>query len=320
MLYVGAMRFAFVVLASLTAMGCVESTGRPQPPHTVTVARVGREGEPRTDAPTMFVWGRDRQGAAWTYQVQPDGRSETRLEGIHLSTRAGTFAWVTQTLDVETEPCDLSLGSRHPAQGGTVTRGLLVGPGQKEQVVVDPPSSCNEHCPNELRHEVHPVASLGPYLFVEESQYAYACGAHGSTTMGFLVWDIEHGRPVDVVSTLPKARELRAQAAARFAADEKELGGPFGEGPPSITEIVPVVEDHRLGFEAQLTIDTCYACSDGKWSSYTRSVRVRTPPPPLFAQHAELPDTVAAFLARHPDLTLGGFTEGHTPSGPPAAR
>ncbi len=302
------MRFGCVVLFGLTVVGCVETAGR-QPPHTVTVARVGRDAEPRTSAPTMLVWARDRQGAAWTYRVEPDGTAETRLEGIHLATKSGEWTWVTQTLDVETEPCDLSLGSRQPAQNGTATRALLVGPGQKEQVVVDPPLGCNEHCANEVDHEVTPLASLGPYLFLEESQYTYACGAHGSTGVSFLVWDVEHGRPVDVLSTVPRPAELRAEAARRFALDEKELGGPFGDAPPAITELIPVVDGHRLAFEAQLTIDTCYACSDGAWSSYTRSVRVRTAPPPLLAAHAELPAGVAAFLSRHPELNLGGWSE-----------
>lgn len=302
------MRFGCVVVFGLTVVGCVESAGR-QPPSTVTVARVGREAEPRAHAPTLLVWARDAHGAAWTYQVQPDGTAETRLEGIHLVTKSGEWTWVTQTLDVETEPCDLSLGSRQPAQHGTATRALLVGPGHKEQVVVDPPLACNEHCANELRHDVTPLASLGPYLFLAESQYSYACGAHGSTGASFLVWDVERGRPVDVIAGIPRSSELRAEAARRFAADEKELGGPFGEDPPSITELVPVVDGRRLAFEAQLTIDTCYACSDGAWSSYTRSVRIRTAPPALLAPHAELPSGVAAFLSRHPDLTLGGWSE-----------
>lgn len=302
------MRFGCVVVFGLTVVGCVESAGR-QPPSTVTVARVGREAEPRAHAPTLLVWARDAHGAAWTYQVQPDGTAETRLEGIHLVTKSGEWTWVTQTLDVETEPCDLSLGSRQPAQHGTATRALLVGPGHKEQVVVDPPLACNEHCANELRHDVTPLASLGPYLFLAESQYSYACGAHGSTGASFLVWDVERGRPVDVIAGIPRSSELRAEAARRFAADEKELGGPFGDDPPSITELVPVVDGRRLAFEAQLTIDTCYACSDGAWSSYTRSVRIRTAPPPLLAPHAELPSGVAAFLSRHPDLTLGGWSE-----------
>lgn len=313
----GGMRFgcatAFVSAALLASSitGCVES--RPQPPRTLTVARVPRDGEPRTyGAPTMLVWARDKQGIAWTYQVQPDGKDDARLEGIHIATQRGQWTWVTKTLDVETEPCDLSLGSRHPAQGGTVTHASVVGSDDREEVIVDPETGCDtEHCPNELRHEARPVASLGPYLFVEQSTYAYACGAHGFTDASFVIWDLDKGRAVDLVAQLPNRDALVADAARLFSEDAADRPV-FGDGKAEITEVLPVVDpaSRKVGFQAQLTVPTCYACGDGMWSSYTRSVRVKAPPPTALASFSELPPQVAVFLARHPGSTLGGWSEG----------
>jgi hypothetical protein len=296
------------VLLALSA--CAES--RPPPPRTVTVARVPRDGEPRAfGAPTMLVWVRDKQGVAWTYQVQPDGKGDARLEGIHIATDRGRWTWVTKTLDVETEPCDLSLGSRHPAQGGTVTRASVVGSaGTHEQVIVDPDTNCGaEHCPNEVRHDARPVASLGPYLFVEESTYAYACGAHGFTNASFVVWDLDKGRAVDLVGQVPNRDAILAEAGRLFAEDANDRPV-FGDGKPDITEILPVVEGSgKVGFEAQLTAPTCYACGDGLWSSYTRSVRVKARPPAPIAGFTEVPSQVGVFLSHHPGLTLGGWSE-----------
>jgi hypothetical protein len=317
---------AFVSLF-FTLSACAES--RPSPPRTVTVASVPRDGESRASGtPTMLVWARDKQGLAWTYEVQPDGKADARLEGIHIATKRGRWTWVTKTLDVETEPCDLSLGSRQPAQGGTVTRASVVGSaGTHEQVIVDPDTSCDaEHCPNEVRHDARPVASLGPYLFVEQSTYAYACGAHGFTSASFVVWDLDQGRAVDAIGQVPDRDTLLGEAA-RACADDPADGPVFGDGKPEITEVLPVVEGSGSGavaFHAQLTVPTCYACGDGLWSSYTRSVRVKAPPPAQMAAFAELPSQVALFLAQHPALSVGGWSDGRDresgPSGPSRAR
>jgi hypothetical protein len=303
--------FVFVGTLAASLAGCAE--GRPQPPRTVTVARVPRDGEPRGyGTPTMLVWARDKQGLAWTYQVQPDGKADARLEGIHIATKRGEWTWVTKTLDVETEPCDLSLGSRHPAQGGTVTRASAVGSGDREQVIVDPDTACgSEHCPNEVRHEARPVASVGPYLFVEQSTYAYACGAHGFTQASFVIWDLDQGRAVDLVGQVPNREALLADAARAFAEDAADRPV-FGDGKAEITELLPTLDSstRKIGFEAQLTVPSCYACSDGLWSSYTRSVRVKAAAPAPLASFTELPTQVAVFLSRHPGLGLGGWSEG----------
>ena len=314
------MRFGCASLLVMTLTACADLSPRPQPPSIATVARASHEQEPRSGpAEAMLVWVHDKEGALWTYQVQPDGTAGARLEGVHLATRRGTWAWVTQTFDVETEPCDLSLGARHPAQGGTVTRASLVAAGGEEQLIVDPPARCDEHCPNELRHDVRPVGSVGPYLFVEQSQYTYACGAHGSTGTSFLVWDIDAGRPVDLLAAVPDRAELRSEAARRFKEDEHELGAAFGAALPRLTELLPVMRTvgsgRRLAFEAQLTIETCYACSDGLWSSYTRSVRVPAAPPAVLSPFSELPSGVATFLLHRPDLTLGGWSAAVPPTG-----
>lgn len=265
------------------------------------------------------MWARDKAGLAWTYQVQPDGKADARLEGIHIATARGQWTWVTKTLDVETEPCDLSLGSRQPAQGGTVTRASVLGSGDREQVIVDPSTGCGgEHCPNEVRHDARPIASLGPYVFVEESTYAYACGAHGFTNASFVVWDLDQGRAVDLISQIPN-RDVLLSSSARLFDDDAADRPVFGEGKAEITEIVPVLDaaSGKVAFQAQLTVPTCYACGDGAWSSYTRSVRIKAQPPAALTAFGTLPSQVAVFLSAHPGLAFGGWSSSrNAESGP----
>jgi hypothetical protein len=171
-----------------------------------------------------------------------------------------------------------------------------------------------------VKHDARPVASLGPYLFVEQSTYAYACGAHGFTMASFVVWDIEKARTIDLISQIPNREALFAEAARQLAEEATDGHGTFGDGKAEITEVLPVVEGSgKVAWQVQLTVPTCYACGDGLWSSYTHSVRVKTPAPAPLASFRELPSQVVMFLSHHPGLTLGGWSEGRTGETEPPA-
>jgi hypothetical protein len=72
---------------------------------------------------------------------------------------------------------------------------------------------------------------------------------------------------------------------------------------------VPVLDASGARFLAQVTRESCYACGDGAWSSYTRSVRVPAEPPAAIAGVARaMPPAVRAFARARPDLELGGWS------------
>jgi len=272
-------------------------------------AGANRAGGAATRAPgageaAHLVWARTKNGEPFTFRIDEAGTTVERASGIRIATARAEYAWATAAIEIPTTACDDGAGNvvQEP-QGGRATRARLVpvaGIG-REQVVVD--AKVDADGANELGHEATVVASLGPLLFVEEHTYAYACGAHGFSSKTFTVWDAEEGAAVDALADLPGAAALLASA--------KDALGDEGDGftdptPPAFTEIFPVLAEGKVAFEAQVTASACYACSDGRWESYTRSVRLPAAPPPVLARHAIVPDAVVAFARRNPDLTVGG--------------
>ena len=59
----------------------------------------------------------------------------------------------------------------------------------------------------------------------------------------------------------------------------------------------------------QFTAPTCYACTRGGWSSYTKSTVVDAVAiPALFAPFTSPPPAVRSFLRAHPDVEMKGFS------------
>lgn len=126
---------------------------------------------------------------------------------------------------------------------------------------------------------------VGPYAFVKSWTYEYACGAHGNTTDSFTVVDLAHRRPVALLDDSARTaveRGLLDAARAAFKADSA-LDQLLDRDTVRLTLAYPLLAGERLGLTYQLTAAACYACSDGRWSSYTRSVLLpaRTLPPLL---------------------------------------
>jgi hypothetical protein len=149
------------------------------------------------------------------------------------------------------------------------------------------------------------TGSVGPFVFVKRTTYSFACGAHGSTTVESLVWDLEHGVPVNLAGELPVDPSLATEARAELGDEVFDLGEE-----PELTELVPrLTDDGRIVLDRQLTMGACYACSDGRWSSYSRSaILERASLPASLAAEAEVPVGVLAFRGTHPDLALAGFS------------
>lgn len=190
-----------------------------------------------------------------------------------------------------------------------------------EQPVLDPDLSCETGlgCANDLHHEVELIGSAGPYLFVVERRSTDTCGVHALATSRFLVWDAQQGRPVDWLGGLPDRDALVARARGDLVEPSPLSGtGTSGAGMGitgtwaagtgvgtagmAIVGLRPLVRGDRLVFEAQVTADTCFACSDGAWSSYTRSTFVEAAAPRGIETGSVFPPAVLAFRRRHPEL------------------
>jgi hypothetical protein len=155
------------------------------------------------------------------------------------------------------------------------------------------------------------VGSIGPYLFVREHTYAYACGAHGSTGVTQTVWDLSRRAQADILDP----DEHGAADTIGRASAQRLLTPEEGEEQVALENITYVASIPRylahgwLSVEHAYTTFACYACGDGEWSSYTRSVHVPAPHLPARAREfVRPPAAVTAYLDEHPEEKISGWS------------
>jgi hypothetical protein len=84
-----------------------------------------------------------------------------------------------------------------------------------------------------------------------------------------------------------------------------------GELEVDLTAIVASYDrEARLAVGMQFTAPSCYACSDGAWSSYSKSTTLPAPVvPEALRAWALAPAGVQAFAHGHPELGIGGWSD-----------
>ena len=252
---------------------------------------------------------RDGQGDganATTYVLADDGKVVSQAPGIRIWT-AGT-EWSSEAT-VETVPTTPCVGGPElAAQEGNGLRVRLVAvDGSQAPLELVVPSTDDQA--NEVDQSARLLASLGPYVFVEESTYAYTCGAHGNTGVTFSVWNVDERRKVDLLSDLPDRESLLA--AGKRAIDARPDAVDFSrpQDPPTLTELLPRIGPHgHIEAGALVTVPSCYACTDGGWSSYTVSTEVPTQLPWRLRALGQPPRALGLFADAHPQLTIGGYS------------
>jgi hypothetical protein len=271
-----------------------------------------QEVDPMT-ATDFLVWTRDADGHAVTHRLDGAGHETETLDGIFVATGAGAWQWREEPRAVTTTPCERyddegGLLPSEPTAPGEATRATLVHVASgAEQVVVDPDASMEGAA--DVEHGVELAASVGPYLFVRESTYAYTCGAHGNTGVSVKLWDAVEGTSISLPDDLGSLEGPRNKAIEALSDEDDDIF-PANESTVTLTELVPTFgRDGALGLGLQFTAQTCYACTRGGWSSYTKSaVAPAEAMPSLLVPFARPPEAVRAFAASHPDLQLGGWS------------
>jgi hypothetical protein len=156
------------------------------------------------------------------------------------------------------------------------------------------------------------TGTLGPYLFTEELLYTYNCGAHGGVQAYAKILDLRTGKPVQLAPRMDEARftavwpDVRA-ALVREDPDET-WSAPSGASDVALTALQPRLEHGRIHLAQQLTVDTCYACSDGDWSSYSLSVQLPLEAPPALRDYLQVPLAVQDHLGEPDEGVARGFT------------
>lgn len=231
-------------------------------------------------------------------------------EGILIATTHGDLTWQAREKEVNLAGCDMDGGPGTPSQGTITMANLVNSSGDIVQKVVDPDDAEGDAV-QDLQHHVALLGSIGPYLFIHESSFVYACGAHGNTMASAMTWDAESGKTIDLWSELPGKEKLVEVAKRKL--DEEEDADPAQQddsSKPEPAQLLPMYgERGALRIEAQFARWACYACSDGQWSSYTRSAVVPTDwIPERMRAWVTPPVVVKEFLEAHQDLRLGGWS------------
>jgi hypothetical protein len=274
--------------------------------------RSARAQEP-AQATDFFVWTREGEERTVTYHLDAQGRALERLDGVVIATSTGSWQWQLEDRSVPTVPCEYYDEEGHafagdPVEPGSATRASLrhLASGA-QQIVVDPGVDLMGNA--DVKHDVGIIASIGPYIFVEESTYAYTCGAHGNTGVSTMIWNAAAGMTVAMPTDVGSIEAPRGAAVEGLTQEDDDLFAPAEED-LELTELVPrFARDGSLELGLQFTAPTCYACTRGGWSSYTKSTVVdAVATPALFAPFASPPPAVRAFLRAHPDFELKGWS------------
>ena len=284
------------------------------PARTIDLDRDGAPGE--TDPPEateFFVWSREGDERTLTYRLDTRGRLVEVLDGIVIATSAGTWQWQVENRSVPTVACEHYDDEGHvfagePVDPGTATRAALRHlESGAEQIIVDPGADLMGNA--EVQHDVGIIASIGPYVFVEESTYAYTCGAHGNTGVATLIWNAATGTTVAPPTDLGSLDRERQTAIGELTDPDDDAFVPT-EDNLELTELLPrFAPDGALVLGLQFTAPTCYACTRGGSSSYTKSTVVETAAmPALLTPFASPPPVVRAFLRSHPDIEMKGWS------------
>lgn len=273
---------------------------------------------------SFLVWARDTVGDAKSYRLDDKGHILEELAGIHLGVDGHEWRWQEERIvqdDAVAKGCgDEDEGARADGDEGKsfVTRATIARTDESlSQLVVDP--EIDEQEAGDFEHEVLLLRSVGSLLFVRQATHTYSCGAHGNLGASAFVWDISKSAEVDLQKELGKLAAVHKEAEKLLANDEDLLAADDEE--VSLAELLPsFTPKGDLELRLRFTGFTCYACSDGEWSSYTSSVLLPSPRlPKALAAHAKTPEAVRAFIAHHPELELGGWSASHGITGRPGA-
>jgi hypothetical protein len=257
----------------------------------------------------VFVWVTGGEGGTpSTYALSAEGAVIAHMPGIRILAAGTEWTVAVSVVKVPTQPCHD--GATPPGEGRAVRVVLEPADPSRRALEIVSPSVADDT--SELEQSARILGSVGPFVFVEDSRYAYTCGAHGNTGFAFAVWNVDLGRTVDVLSDLPDHDGVLARGKAAVDAAPDAVDFTRAEDPATITELVPRLDESgRLHTSALVSVPTCYACTRGGWSSYTASAEVPTPTPERLRALGTPPRAVAIFAAQHAGaagMTIGGYS------------
>ncbi len=321
MIHTEAMEFpplwlALTVLALGACAGPPAAEAPTPPSRAVVVAAPGENEQDGTSVgddampdDSLFLWtvsGEDDPQTYWVESVQGKPTERGVVAGVVVAAAGHVWRWRTESETVTTAPCAaLGTGVDAPS-GGSVQRGWFESvDGAGSSQVVSEPSEGSEF--DLFEERVVPLGSAGPFVFVRQHYYLYACGAaHGQHSTSVFTWDLGRGKRAEVEPSEYDSQELRGAAHEQLREHALDEGQDMGA--LDLKALLPIYDQRgHLSLGRVYVTDACYACSDG-WGSYLRGATIPGPPPRWQGVRPRAPRTIAAFLGRRPQLTLRGWS------------
>lgn len=253
-------------------------------------------------APEFLVWSAG-EGGVTTRWLDGDGHERGRTRGIVVA--AGGTAWRVEQASHRRTTTGCAMGDEDATPGSATLTDLVAttADARTRVVVVRPEASAGDGY-QDYDHGVAVMAGLGPRLFGVESVSGYACGAHGGVDDQAFEFDLNqrvHRAITPRVAPDVLGPKIRA-AFERAAIEGLEIDSPF-----KVAESVPVWSDGALTARHLVIIDTCYACGNGEWSSYTSG---------LWIDDVRIPDEWRAAAGAIPAPVIAAIgNPGATPTG-----
>jgi hypothetical protein len=243
------------------------------------------------------VWNADDKDHASTLEVDANGNVSAHDDGVVIAA-AGTRWRLRTTSHKRTLPsCDQIDGHLGGQPNGGAEDGTLVElvpeAGGTPFALDARPAEADAQ--DELTWTASLLASYGPYVFVQTYESAYGCGAHGGED--YEAHAIDLSTRAELAAPKPDD-DLAAQVAEQLQVVDAAA---------QLAEWIPAWTAGVAHLRELYEVDTCYACGNGLWSSYTSAAWIDGGdlPPPLDAL-PPVPHAVAALAqGAHAGISWG---------------
>ncbi len=273
------------------------------------------EEPPEQPGTSGLVWIVGPDGAHRTLWVSTaDGHplASQPIEGPVWAEGSALWQWAEEAVEVPLFACEDASETPERAPIGTAVARRVVLRELTQSAELEIVRAPQTRPARGMAHSVRPVASVGPFLFVEEEIDLDTCGVHPSVEASAFTWDLSAAQRTDVLTDRERAalaeeeaRRARAELAAREEVEDVRLAS-----------IDPRWSEARaLSLSYLFVADVCYACGDGAWGSHTIATRLAASRlPERLAAHARVPRWVRAAVASVPGATLAGFSRVEHPA------